>query len=131
VLRPGGRLALFEVTAQGAADLHFPVPWADGPDESFVVSAEQWRAILAETGFEPLHWLAGDDVQAALAAAAVDGRAPAPGVPGLGLELLLPDYAARMSGLARNVEEQRITMLMAILEPFRRPPRLHARTTAG
>jgi hypothetical protein len=38
------------------------------------------------------------------------------GIPGIGLEPLLPDYEARMAGLARNVEEQRITMLMGIVE---------------
>jgi ubiquinone/menaquinone biosynthesis C-methylase UbiE len=33
VLRPGGRLALFEVIAESSAALHYPVPWADGPAE--------------------------------------------------------------------------------------------------
>lgn len=115
VLRPGGRLALFEVIAADSAELHYPVPWADRPAESFVISPEQWLAILADAGFEPLRWLTGKDVQAALAAAAAAAPAIAPGIPGIGLELLLPDYEARMAGLARNVEEQRITMLMGIV----------------
>jgi hypothetical protein len=112
----GGRLALFEVIAEDSAELHYPVPWADCPAESFVIPPEQWLGILADAGFEPLRWLIGKDVQAVLAAAAAAGPAMAPGVPGIGLELLLPDYEARMAGLARNVEEQRITMLMAIVE---------------
>jgi SAM-dependent methyltransferase len=116
VLRPGGRLAVFEVIAEGSAPLHYPVPWADGPAESFVITREHWLAILADGGFEPLEWLTGADVQAALAAAAVPGPAMAPGVPGIGLDLLLPDYEGRMAGLARNVEERRITLLMAVVE---------------
>jgi SAM-dependent methyltransferase len=116
VLRPGGRLAVFEVIAEGSAELHYPVPWADRAAESFVISPEQWLAILADTGFEPLQWLTGQEAQSALAAAAAANPPIAPGVPGIGLELLLPDYEARMAGLARNVEERRISLLMATLE---------------
>ena len=116
VLRPGGRLALFEVIAEGSGELHYPVPWADRPAESFVISREQWLGILAAAGLQPIQWLTGEEVQSALAAAANSGAVLPAGVSGIGLELLLPDYEARMAGLARNVEEGRVTLLMALLE---------------
>ena len=37
------------------------------------------------------------------------------GLPGVGLNLLMPDYAERMTGLARNVEDGRISLLLAVL----------------
>jgi SAM-dependent methyltransferase len=116
VLRPGGRFAMLELLRQGSAPLHYPVPWADGPAQSFLVSDQQWRDMLAAAGFEPQRWLTGEQAQSALVDAAAAGRAMAAGVPGVGLELLLPDYEARMAGLARNVEEGRVTLLMAVLE---------------
>ena len=39
----------------------------------------------------------------------------APGLPGVGLDLLMPDYQARMAGLAGNVEAGRITLLLAVM----------------
>ena len=81
------------------------------------LSSGEGVGVIARNGrFQPLQWLTGADVQAALTAAAVPGPAMTPGVPGIGLELLLPEYEARMAGLARNVEERRITMLMALAE---------------
>jgi hypothetical protein len=58
--------------------------------------------------------LKGEAVQAPIAAAATSGTLPAP-VPGIGLELLLPDYEARMTGLSRNLENGHINLVMAVL----------------
>lgn len=113
VLRPDGRLAMLEVVRVGG-ELHYPVPWADGPGEDFVVSSEELRETLATAGFNPTEWREGQDAQAALVAAATSEQMKA-GIPGVGLDLLLPDYQARMAGLARNVEDGRITLMMALL----------------
>ena len=115
VVRPGGRLAMLEVIRLGSDELHYPVPWADGPAENFVASAEEFAATLGGAGFETVRWLVGEDVQAAIAAAA-SGRLMATGVPGIGLELLMPDYEARMGGLARNVETGRIGLALALFQ---------------
>lgn len=48
VLRPGGRLALFEVVAGLGEPLHFPVPWASGQATSFLLPAEALRQLLDE-----------------------------------------------------------------------------------
>jgi len=37
------------------------------------------------------------------------------GLPGVGLDLLMPDYVERMATLARNVEDGRIGVVLAIL----------------
>ena len=114
VLRPGGRLTLFEVVSTTDDELHYPVPWADRPEQSFVVSEHELRATLTDADLKPLHWLTGEAVQAAIGAAFASGALP-PAVSGVGLDLLLPDYEARMAGLARNVEGGRITIVMAVL----------------
>ena len=113
VLRPGGRLAMFEVVGDGN-DLHYPVPWADDSGDSFVVSSSDLRATLNAAGLVATEWRTGADAQAALVAAAGSPQMKS-GVPGIGLDLLLPDYEARMGGLARNVEDGRITLVMGLL----------------
>jgi SAM-dependent methyltransferase len=114
VLRPGGRLALLEVIAK-QPDIHYPVPWADGPDTSFVAGAEELRGLFLEASLVTREWLLDEEAQQALIAAASDPRMST-GAPGVGLDLLLPDYAQRMAGLARNVEEGRLGLLLAVLE---------------
>ena len=46
VLRPGGHLALHEIMAGPVAPIHFPVPWARGPEISFLRPPEEVRALI-------------------------------------------------------------------------------------
>jgi hypothetical protein len=50
VLRAGGRLAFFDSYARSGDELHFPLPWADGPEASFVVSAGELRSVFEAVG---------------------------------------------------------------------------------
>jgi SAM-dependent methyltransferase len=114
VLRPGGRLALLEVIGDGRK-LQYPVPWADGPAQSFVVTGDALESLIGDAGFRVESWRAGEQAQSAIVAAAADTERMAPGVPGVGLDLLMPDYQARMAGLAGNVETGRISLLLAVM----------------
>ncbi len=51
VLKPDGRFAFQEMAAGEAATSYFPLPWATDPDDSFLVSAEEMRSLLGESGF--------------------------------------------------------------------------------
>jgi MPBQ/MSBQ methyltransferase len=115
VAAPGGRLALFELIAGPEGPLEFPVPWADGPEQSWIASAAELRALLAEAGLTVREWR---EDQAAIGAIGAAAQAePARPVPEtLGLHLLMPDYEARMAGLARNVEGRRIVLVQIVAE---------------
>lgn len=115
VLRPGGRLALLEVVSADGQELHYPLPWADGPQDSFVVAEDALRATLVAAGLQIRDWRTGEQVQQAIAEAPGVERALTLGAPGLGLDLLLPDYSERMAALERNVADGRITLVLAVL----------------
>lgn len=51
VLKPGGRYAFQEMAAGKAATSYFPLPWASDPGDSFLVPADEMRALLGESGF--------------------------------------------------------------------------------
>ena len=51
VLKPDGRYAFQEMAAGKTATSYFPLPWATDPVDSFLVSAEEIRSILDESGF--------------------------------------------------------------------------------
>jgi ubiquinone/menaquinone biosynthesis C-methylase UbiE len=118
VLATGGRLAVYElVSGPAGGELQYPVPWADAETQSFLVSAQQVQDLAEAAAFTRREWLAGKDLIAHIAEVARSGRpGMAAGVDGVTLALVMPDFQQRMASLARNVEEQRIEMVMAVFE---------------
>jgi SAM-dependent methyltransferase len=115
VLRPGGRLALHEITAGPNAPVRFPVPWAREPSISHLRPPEAIRALIPAAGFRELAWL--DETSSAtewfrqrLAAAPAGG-------PPLGLSLLLgADFPEMFRNQVRNLGEARIRVIQAVFE---------------
>jgi len=66
LLAPGGRLAMFETVGDGR-ELHFPVPWGDGPADSFVPTEADLRTTLEDSGPRVGKWLTGEEARGALA----------------------------------------------------------------
>jgi SAM-dependent methyltransferase len=112
VLRPGGRLAFFDSYARGGGDLHFPLPWADGPEASFVVSADELRSVFEAAGFEAAVW---NEQEGALAEIAQREFTPTVDPARVGLARLMPDYDQRMGNVGRNIAEGRLGLLQAVL----------------
>ncbi len=116
VIRSGGRLAIYEaVEGRESGPLEFPLPWADGTAESFLVSADQAQELAADAGFELLEWLQGADALGPIGARAEDVPE---GAQGVDLSLLMPDFEARMGSVGANIVAGRIELAMAV---FSRP----------
>ena len=118
VLRPGGHLALHEIMAGPVAPIHFPVPWARGPEISFLRPPEEVRALIASIGFDESPWV--DDTASALrwfrerlaAANAASGE-----LPPIGLHLVLgADLGQMFQNLARNLQEDRVVVVKGVFE---------------
>jgi ubiquinone/menaquinone biosynthesis C-methylase UbiE len=118
VLEPGGRLCIYEVVeGPSGGELDYPVPWADGPEHSFVVSPGEARRLAEAAGFGVVEWLEGAEVVQRIGATIASGRTGlATGVEGVTLALVMPDFEERMAGLARNVEGGRIILVVGVLE---------------
>ncbi|MBE0625853.1 MAG: class I SAM-dependent methyltransferase [Burkholderiales bacterium] len=54
VLAPSGRFGIYDVMRLAGGDLSYPVPWASGPESSFVAEPATYRGLLAAAGFEVL-----------------------------------------------------------------------------
>ena len=54
ILAPSGRFGIYDVMRVGAGELSYPVPWASGPESSFVADAATYRRLLHSAGFEAL-----------------------------------------------------------------------------
>ncbi len=110
VLAPGGRLALWDVTAGPGGPLHLPVPWATSPEQSHLASPEQLAELLRETGFTTTHW--NDLTEPAETAMR---QRFAGGHPPLGLHVFVPDFPAKAANLVRNLAEDRARLIQAVL----------------
>lgn len=110
VLRPGGRLALWEVTAGPSQPIHFPVMWADTADVSFLATPDQLRATVETAGFAVAEWqdlttMAIDFVQQLLASP------PGP----LGPQAYVPDLPAKIATFLDNLRHERAGLVQALL----------------
>ncbi|MBK5103886.1 MAG: class I SAM-dependent methyltransferase [Burkholderiales bacterium] len=54
VLKPSGLFGIYDVMRLADGDLSYPVPWASGPESSFVADAASYRHLLEAAGFEVL-----------------------------------------------------------------------------
>jgi SAM-dependent methyltransferase len=113
VVRPGGRVVMFEIVTGPAGPLEFPVPWADREQQSWVVTGTQLRELLDAGPLTVTTWREGQAVLETIAAAAQSIPAAAPERQ-LGLHILMPDFEKRMACLARNVAQERITLVQAM-----------------
>lgn len=118
VLRPGGRLILFEVVAGSDEPPHFPVPWARGPTTSFLLPAAELRQLLSASGFQEVGW--EDRSEWALAWLAERQRVLAEGdraVRPMGLARILgPEFRTMAQNHGRNLQEGRTRIVEGVLE---------------
>ena len=109
VLRAGGRLAIWDVTAGSHQPLVFPVPWADVPERSHLITSDELADALQNAGFTLEVW---ND----LTAFTVEAMAPiltAPVDP-LGLQLVVPDIKTKVANLLTNARENRVRLIQAV-----------------
>lgn len=114
VLKPGGRLALYDILAGTGGQVLFPVPWAHRPETSFLATPEELRALLETSGFTISAW---EDTTAAAQNwfTALAGKIKTDGLPRLGLHLVLgPDFQLMMQNQKRNLEEGRIALAQVV-----------------
>jgi SAM-dependent methyltransferase len=113
VLRPGGRLAVYDVV-RGSGEIVYPVPWAPTADMSFLLSETETSDALAAAGFRRTVWR----IETAVALAWFDEIAavpPAPNAVNLG-GVLGPGVAPAVANFRSNLARGAIGILAAVLE---------------
>lgn len=114
VLKPGGRLALYDVVAGNGEPLFFPVPWARTPEISSLLTAEEMKRTLGAAGFAEVAW--ADTTDRALSWLAEQRGRPAPAGP-LSLAVVMgPEFGGMALNLGRNLMGGRVRVVQAIMK---------------
>lgn len=109
VLRPQGRLAIWDVTAGVPGELAFPLPWADQPELSHLASSEQLRDTIESAGFTVTHW--SDMTKEAVTIMEIFLSAP-PGV--LRLHIFVDNFVEKANNLVRGLCNGRLRVVQAV-----------------
>ncbi|MBL8701054.1 MAG: methyltransferase domain-containing protein [Alphaproteobacteria bacterium] len=112
VVRPGGRLALYDILQGPGGDVVYPTPWASVPELSRLATPAVYRASVERAGFAIESW---DDVtEAASIWAAKRYASPPPPNAATVARLLGARNAAGAANIPRNLAERRIALVEAI-----------------
>ncbi|MFE3192588.1 class I SAM-dependent methyltransferase [Nocardia sp. NPDC059240] len=108
VLETGGLLALWDITA-GDGTPGYPLPWADRPQQSHLVTPDVLRAAVERTGFTIEVW---EDLteQAGAVMRMVLAAPPNP----VGLQAFVPDFATKVEHLAQGLSDGRLRAVRCI-----------------
>jgi len=112
VLKPGGRLALYDILQGPGGDVAYPTPWASDPAMSHLATPARYRATLEQAGFTIESW--NDVTEAAAAWAAKRYATPPPENAATVAKLLGARNAAGAANIPRNLAERRIALVEAI-----------------
>lgn len=105
VLRPGGVFAIYDVMRVGEGELRFPLPWASGPETSFVRQPEEYREALGAAGFAIAEERDRRDFALDVFRRLRARQSQASGPPALGLHLALGAEApAKTGNMVANIE---------------------------
>jgi SAM-dependent methyltransferase len=110
VLKPDGRFAFQEMAAGETATSYFPLPWATDPADSCLVTAEEMRALLGESGFASELF---EDTSDAHMSGTTTNATPA--VQGqLTLGVFVDNLAQKAGNARRSLEEGQIRLVRGV-----------------
>jgi sarcosine/dimethylglycine N-methyltransferase len=111
VLVTGGRLALWDITAGTPGQLDYPLPWADRPERSHLVTTDELYDLIESSGFVVDQW---NDLteQAVTVMQAIRAMPPNP----LGLHAFVERFSEKVDNLVRGLADGRLRATQAVAQ---------------
>jgi MPBQ/MSBQ methyltransferase len=115
VVKPGGKLALWEIFETTAPELTYPVPWAADESFSFLIPMAEMIALVEVAGFKPLRvddatGEAAEWVRARLA----PKRDRRPRLPRPNLDLVLDNFRLKRANLSKSLLKGAVGVLRVV-----------------
>ena len=117
VVRPGGRVGIYDVMRVGDGDLMFPVPWATEPEGSSVASPTVYKAALEGAGFNIIAERNRHEFSIEFFAQLQAKVASAKGPPSLGLHILMGSTApVKLKNMIENISRNLLAPVEIVAE---------------
>jgi SAM-dependent methyltransferase len=114
VLKPGGRIVLYEVCGNKNTPIYFPVPWALNSSMNFLVPPEPFRDVITSAGFHIEVWNDKTDLAREAFADMTEPMGDLD-LPALGVFLLVGnDIRTKAYNLHRNLDEERVSLIETV-----------------
>ena len=110
VLNASGRLALWDIVIGDGRELDYPLPWADRPERSHLVTADELRATVESAGFAVQHWNDLTD-QAGTLMRTILAQPPIP----LSLHAFVTDFSLKAQNLTRALADGRLRTIQGVM----------------
>jgi ubiquinone/menaquinone biosynthesis C-methylase UbiE len=107
VLKPGARFAFQEMAAGTTTTRYFPLPWATDPEDNFLASVDDMRALLRASGFEEETF---DDTTEAHLKASSEPEVPDV----LSMGVFVDDLGLKSGNARRSLEEGQVRLVRAV-----------------
>ena len=109
VLVDGGRLAMWDIVIGEHDELDYPLPWADQPARSHLVTSDELRAVVESAGFAVEHWNDLTDQATAL----MQAMLAQPANP-LGLHAFVTDFKRKVENLTLALADGRLRAIQGV-----------------
>jgi SAM-dependent methyltransferase len=109
VLVDGGRLAMWDITIGDRGELDYPLPWADQPARSHLVTPDDLRTAVESAGFAVEHWNDLTDQATAL----MQAMLAQPTNP-LGLHAFVTDFHRKVENLTHALADGRLRAIQGV-----------------
>jgi hypothetical protein len=111
VLVAGGRLGLWDITVGDEPKLRYPLPWADTPAHSHLLTPAELRSVIESAGFGIEHWNDLTD-QAAALMRALPTQPPNP----LSLHAFVNDFGRKVDNLTRGLTDGSLRVIQGVAQ---------------
>jgi hypothetical protein len=117
VVRPGGRIGIYDVMRVGDGDLALPVPWASEPEGSSVDPSTAYKSALEGAGFNIVAERNRREFALEFFAQLQSKAASAEGPPPLSLHILMGNTApVKVKNMIENISRNLIAPIEIIAE---------------
>ncbi len=116
ILADDGRIAIWDITSGGHGELDYPLPWADQPGYSHLVTSDELRSVIEGSGFAIEHWNDHTDQATALMQTFLT-LPPNP----LGLHAFVTDFAAKATNLTAALTDGRLRVIQGVARAVSSP----------
>ncbi|MFX1525805.1 MAG: SAM-dependent methyltransferase [Promethearchaeota archaeon] len=113
ILKPNGKLAIYEICAGTNSPVIYPVVWADDSSLDHLISPHELRQIIISTGFNELMWK--DETEKVIESYDIirvnKGKNPTTTI---NYGLVIPNFVQKGRNIIRNLKEGRIVVFKGI-----------------